>query len=389
MYNNLKTKQNEEVKSEGILIFKDTMEYLIDGILTAEQYAELTRMIYATRWGDGVNEKEIGDKLLLGIWKTLKHTIKKSARNARYRENNTSKKSALQDTVGAEFDITPIINNIPSNKEIKNKPILDTQITQNDNQYQPKVESGLNSLKMGNNEIIENDAYMEQNTEDNNKEKDIEYMGNLLVFDETIGQYKYPSNTKEKIKEKVIEKNLPTVQVAATTQVPGEPTIPSFQEFLKETAFTLNDIIKDFKAGGIRATVQAPDRLNGLLNTRLGRFYKDEIEEYINARINAPVEEPAAFVSDEDKYGSDVMDFIENNQEILEALKATVDYFKYNEEDKELAATNANKKINSMVAASGKNNSEFVARLEKFCMDYSVSYDESKMNRLNEINNAV
>lgn len=161
MYNNLKTKQNEEIKSEGILIFKDTMEYLIDGILTAEQYAELTRMIYATRWGDGVNEKEITDKLLLGIWKTLKHTIKKSARNARYRENNTSKKSALQDTVGTEFDITPV-NNIPSNEEIENKPILDTQITQDDNQYQPKVESGLNSLKMGNNGMIEDNTYMEE-----------------------------------------------------------------------------------------------------------------------------------------------------------------------------------------------------------------------------------
>lgn len=232
---------------------------------------------------------------------------------------------------------------------------------------------------------IEPEPYMEQNIEDNNEEKDIEDMGNLLVFDETTGQYKYPSKTKEQIKEKVLEKNLPTVKVTATAQTPEELAIPSFQEFLKETAFTINDIIEDFKAGGIRATIQAPDRLNGLLNTRLGRFYKEEIEEYIKARVNTPVEEPAEFISDEAKYGNDVMDFIEDNQEILEALKATVDYYKYNEEDKELAATNANKKINSIVAASGKNNSDFVARLEKFCMDYSVSYDESKMNKLNEI----
>ena len=214
-------------------------------------------------------------------------------------------------------------------------------------------------------------------------------MGNLLVFDETTGQYKYPSKTKEHIKEKVLKKNLPTVQVAATTQVPDEPTIPSFQEFLKETAFTLNDIIEDYRAGGMRATVQAPDRLNGLLNTKLGRFYKEEIEEYIKARVNTPVEKPAAFISDEDKYGSDVMDFIEDNQEILEALKATVDYYKYKEEDKELAAINANKKINSIVAASGKNNGNFITRLEKFCMDYSISYDESKLHSLNDIDDVA
>ena len=185
-----------------------------------------------------------------------------------------------------------------------------------------------------------------------------------------------------------MEKNLPTVQVAATAHTPNS-NIPSFQDFLKETAFTINDIIEDFKAGGIRATVQAPTNLNGLLNTKLGRFYKEEIEEYIKARVNTPVEEPAAFVSDEDKYGSDVMDFIEDNQEILEALKATVDYFKYNEEDKELAATNANKKINSIVSASERNNGDFITRLEMFCKDYSVSYDESKLNRLNNIEDAA
>lgn len=236
---------------------------------------------------------------------------------------------------------------------------------------------------------IEPKPYIEQNIEVNNEKKDIEDMGNLLVFDETTGQYKYPSRTKEQITEKVLEKNLPTVQVAATTQVPVEPTIPSFQEFLKETAHTINDIIKDFRAGGIRATVQAPTNLKDFLNTKLGRFYKEEIEEYIKARVNDPVEEPAEFISDEAKYGNDVMDFIDDNPEILEALKATVDYYKYKEEDKELAAINANKKINSIVAASGKNNGNFITRLEKFCMDYSISYDESKLHSLNDIDDVA
>ena len=375
--------------ADKITIFKEVFDYYYDGEITKEQLADLLLMHYETRWGNGVDVKEIEDKDLRMIWRTLQHSVIKSTKNAKQYEKQQNKKSALQDTVGTEFNITPVTNNIPSNEEIENKPILDIQITQDDNQYQEEVESGLNSLKMGNNEIIEDNTYMEQNIEDNNKEKDIEDMGNLLVFDETTGQYKYPSKTKEHIKEKVLKKNLPTVQVAATTQVPDEPTIPSFQEFLKETAFTLNDIIEDYRAGGMRATVQAPDRLNGLLNTKLGRFYKEEIEEYIKARVNTPVEKPAAFISDEDKYGSDVMDFIEDNQEILEALKATVDYYKYKEEDKELAAINANKKINSIVAASGKNNGNFITRLEKFCMDYSISYDESKSHSLNDIDDVA
>ena len=375
--------------TDKITIFKEVFDYYYDGEITKEQLADLLLMHYETRWGNGVDVKEIEDKDLRMIWRTLQHSVIKSTKNAKQYEKQQNKKSALQDTVGTEFNITPVTNNIPSNEEIENESILDIQITQDDNQYQEEVESGLNSLKMGNNGVIEDNTYMEQNIEDNNKEKDIEDMGNLLVFDETTGQYKYPSKTKEHIKEKVLKKNLPTVQVAATTQVPDEPTIPSFQEFLKETAFTLNDIIEDYRAGGMRATVQAPDRLNGLLNTKLGRFYKEEIEEYIKARVNTPVEEPAAFISDEDKYGSDVMDFIEDNQEILEALKATVDYYKYNEEDKELAATNANKKINSIVAASGKNNGNFITRLEKFCMDYSISYDESKSHSLNDIDDVA
>lgn len=380
------------------LVYNDEKNLKIYQALPVEEFKEFFMAYLTYNVGDNIEVTDFSNPTLYGLFMQFKDKIdyneeKWERQAAAKRENGKKggrpKKSALQDTVGTEFNITPVTNNIPSNEEIENKPILSPQIIQDDNQYQPKAESGLNSLKMGNNGVIEDNTYMEQNIEDNNKEKDIEDMGNLLVFDETTGQYKYPSKTKEHIKEKVLKKNLPTVQVAATTQVPDEPTIPSFQEFLKETAFTLNDIIEDYRAGGMRATVQAPDRLNGLLNTKLGRFYKEEIEEYIKARVNTPVEKPAAFISDEDKYGSDVMDFIEDNQEILEALKATVDYYKYKEEDKELAAINANKKINSIVAASGKNNGNFITRLEKFCMDYSISYDESKSHSLNDIDDVA
>lgn len=256
MYNNLKTKQNEEIKSEGILIFKDTMEYLIDGILTAEQYAELTRMIYATRWGDGVNEKEITDKLLLGIWKTLKHTIKKSARNARYRENNTSKKSALQDTVGTEFNITPV-NNIPCNKEIENKPILNPQITQDDNQYQPKVESGLNSLKIGNNEVVEDNTYMEEKpvvkVAANKHNSDVERLQDIINTDndfysiygncvKAVADYKINSgdtikaNTKEMAMEKL-------KQLFHSYQIPYNKETHNF--FLDDVDYSISNMDDD------------------------------------------------------------------------------------------------------------------------------------------------
>lgn len=172
MYNNLNAKQNEEIKSEGILIFKDTMEYLIDGILTAEQYAELTRMIYATRWGDGVNEKAIQDKLLLGIWKTLKHTIKKSARNARYRENNLNKKSAIQNITETEFDIPQN----PNNLENEIKAILSPENTTDDNLYIQDRESGLNSLKIAKN----NEFEIEDNTDEINNKEISENMGQCL-----------------------------------------------------------------------------------------------------------------------------------------------------------------------------------------------------------------
>ena len=148
--------------TDKITIFKEVFDYYYDGEITKEQLADLLLMHYETRWGNGVDVKEIEDKDLRMIWRTLQHSVIKSTKNAKQYEKQQNKKSTLQDTVGTEFDITPVTNNIPSNEEIENKPILNPQITQDDNQYQPEVESGLNSLKMGNNEIIEDDAYMEE-----------------------------------------------------------------------------------------------------------------------------------------------------------------------------------------------------------------------------------
>jgi hypothetical protein len=76
-------------KEKGIMIFKDTFEYLMDGDLTSEQFAELMKLIYQLRWGDGVDDSKIMDKEVKLIWKTLRHTVQKSKTNARqYQKKN-------------------------------------------------------------------------------------------------------------------------------------------------------------------------------------------------------------------------------------------------------------------------------------------------------------
>jgi restriction endonuclease Mrr len=77
-------------KEKGIMIFKDTFEYLMSGEITNEQFAELVKLVYQLRWGDGVDESLIKDKEVRLIWRTLKHTVQKSKTNAKqYQKNKT------------------------------------------------------------------------------------------------------------------------------------------------------------------------------------------------------------------------------------------------------------------------------------------------------------
>lgn len=72
------------------MIFKDTFEYLMSGEITNEQFAELMKLVYQLRWGDGVDESLIKDKEVRLIWRTLKHTVQKSKTNAKqYQKNKT------------------------------------------------------------------------------------------------------------------------------------------------------------------------------------------------------------------------------------------------------------------------------------------------------------
>lgn len=136
------------------------------------------------------------------------------------------KKSALQEVKETEFD-TP-------KQEIENKPILNPQIIQDDNLYHPDRESASNGLKVGKNEVLDNEP-----------------------------------------------KVLPNVKLVATAQT---PSIPTFEEYLQDEKNNIESIIKDFNAGGTRATLQAPENLKDLLNRKWGRYYKEQITEYINNR---------------------------------------------------------------------------------------------------------
>lgn len=125
-------------KSEGIMIFKDTMEYLIDGLLTPEQFAELMQLIYHTKWGEGVDEKTITDKQVLLVWKTLKHTIIKSVKNAK---QYAKKQQEIQPNT--EFDNEPKIS--------ENKGIITVEYPN----PQPMEESVSDGQEMGKNEVPE------------------------------------------------------------------------------------------------------------------------------------------------------------------------------------------------------------------------------------------
>lgn len=118
-------------KEKGIMIFKDTFEYLMDGDLTGEQFAELMKLVYQLRWGDGVDDSKIKDKEVKLIWKTLKHTVQKSKTNAKqYQKNNV--------------DITP--NNDFEN-EVPNKiPTVEIEVVHKEEKFQKDVEVAVNEL---------------------------------------------------------------------------------------------------------------------------------------------------------------------------------------------------------------------------------------------------
>lgn len=232
--------------------------------------------------------------------------------------------------------------------------------------------------------------------------------GKAVIVNEPAVEYRgYSKEYIEEIKRKLIEKNTPNLvnAVIPTNDAPVVSNIPSFQDFITKTAFTINDIIQDYNDGSGIRKMQGDERLRELLNTKYGIFYKEELTEYINNHVNiqykadlshsnieddnlyhqedksAKNDPKTDFISDEQKYGSDVVDLIEDNPEIITALKSVVEYHS-GDIDKEYQASMANTKIDQIVR-SRNNDSDFVRRVEKFCADFITEYKESIFNKNN------
>lgn len=118
-----------ELKSEKITIFKEVFNYYYDGDITKEQLADLLLLHYETRWGDGVEVKDIQDKDVRMIWRTLQHTVAKSVRNAKDYENRKSNKT--NDLKPSE----PVVEQIP--QPVENKPVESLKMANNDNREIP------------------------------------------------------------------------------------------------------------------------------------------------------------------------------------------------------------------------------------------------------------
>lgn len=85
----------EKKINEGIMIFKDTFEYLIDGDLDEMQFCELMRLIYQARFGNGVELDDIKDKFVKSIWRTLRHSVARSTTNAKQYAKKLAKKEVV------------------------------------------------------------------------------------------------------------------------------------------------------------------------------------------------------------------------------------------------------------------------------------------------------
>ena len=139
--------------ADKITIFKEVFDYYYDGEITKEQLADLLLMHYETRWGNGVDIKEIKDKDLRKIWRILQYSVIKSTKNAKQYEKQQNKKSALQEVKETEFDLPKTDDNV----ENENKTDLSPSKPSVDAEYHQQVEMPSNGLKTGKEEILEED----------------------------------------------------------------------------------------------------------------------------------------------------------------------------------------------------------------------------------------
>ena len=250
--------------ADKITIFKEVFDYYYDGEITKEQLADLLLMHYETRWGNGVDIKEIKDKDLRKIWRILQYSVIKSTKNAKQYEKQQNKKSALQEVKETEFDLPKTDDNV----ENQNKADLSPSKPSVDAEYHQQVEMPSNGLKTGKEEVLEEDIINILN------ESNIMSNPTNIRLDKETGKYYTDEKIKE-IREKVEKSNNKPLPVV-------EDNMPLWEDYLKDITPKLKDIINSFNSPiSVNRTIQAPTNLRELLNSRAGRYYKDRIMKII------------------------------------------------------------------------------------------------------------
>lgn len=119
-------------------------------------------------------------------------------------------------------------------------------------------------------------------------------------------------------------------------------------------------------------------------NTADLRLSNDEEVEHSQPTVDNTTEAikiaTEEFITDEDKYGVDVVDLIDENPEIINALKSVVEY-RCGDDSKLMEAQGANSKIESIVKSKSYD-ANFINRVEKFCADYMKEYTEYVLNNI-------
>lgn len=368
-------------KTEYFVFHKEWYELKKE--LSAKAWIELEDYMLKLRF-DGIDTdpKSIKNKTVRLQWIMIRKKIYDSINNM-----NRQKKHRNQNTTD---------NNPPIEQNIPIEPNDDFKVEENN--IPCNVEQQEEQINNSNNPKPEEDM--------GNPTNIIVSNGKAVIVNEPAVEYRgYSKEHIEEIKRKLIEKNTPNLvnAVIPTNDAPVASNIPSFQDFITKTAFTINDIIQDYNDGSGIRKMQGDERLRELLNTKYGRFYKEELIEYINNHVNiqykadlshsnieddnlyhqenkrAKNDPKTDFISDEEKYGTDIVDFIDDNPEIITALKSVVEY-RNGDNTKQLQAQTANEKINNIIKENNYFNTDFIQRLEKYTHDYMVEYQTSLEN---------
>lgn len=252
-------------ESEGIMIFKDTMEYLINGEINEMQYAYLTKLIYETRWGNGVDESTIEDRDVRMIWKTLKHSIRKSKDNAKQYAKAKLKKEA---------EISP------------NKPDLNP----NNTEVPQEEENAPEALIQGEFDNIEDGVYNEELNDDMGK-----FIGYVVGFEpavETRGAA--PQISMEELQRQSIEREKRREEFANNWKAHNVQIVETEPEE-RELTFEMIDrcvdrFDKDIALKQVKPYLSIEEnikRLRGRLNSVLQGFSQDERDWYYGLLIES------------------------------------------------------------------------------------------------------